>query len=86
MKAYWFLLLCQSYYGVVPEDEVSKFCEYDWGVIEELDESIKIDVNSTLGFFSNGMGAYVAINGENCINENSTLWFKNKPPKYNVNF
>ncbi|MBO1580456.1 hypothetical protein [Bacillus sp. XF8] len=45
-----------------------------------------MDVNSTFGFFSNGMGAYVAIDGENCINENSTLWFKNKSPKYNLNF
>ncbi|MBO1580113.1 SMI1/KNR4 family protein [Bacillus sp. XF8] len=72
--------------GLVPEDEVTNFCEYDWSIIEELDEPIKIDVNSTFGFFSNGMGAYVAIDGENCVNENSTLWFKNKQPKYNLNF
>ena len=30
------------------------------------------------------MGAYVVIDSDNCFNENATLWYKNKPPKYSL--
>ena len=72
--------------GLVPEDEVTYLGEYDWGIMEILRKPIKIDISSSFGFFSNGMGAYVVIDSNNCLNEDATIWFKDKQPIYQVNF
>lgn len=72
--------------GLVPEDEITYLAEYDWGILDELKESVEVDMASSFGFFSNGMGAYVVIDSNNCLDEEATLWFKDRKPKYGVNF
>lgn len=72
--------------GLVPEDEVTNLGEYDWGILEILEDTVKIDMTSSFGFFSNGMGAYVVIDSNNCLHEEATLWFKDRQPKYGVKF
>ncbi|MCY6354741.1 SMI1/KNR4 family protein, partial [Clostridium sp. ZS2-4] len=40
------------------------FCleEYEWGILDDIGEkNLKIDLTSSYGFFSNGMGTYVVI-------------------------
>lgn len=72
--------------GLVPLENVTFFGDDEWGIIESLNEPIQIDLQTTFGFFKNGMGGYVAIDYENAENDNATLWFSNDQPVYNVNF
>ena len=72
--------------GLVPVDRITHFEDYEWGILEELDEPLGINMASTYGFFENGMGGYVAIDLKNCIDDLATLWFTNDKPEYNVDF
>ncbi|WP_071460597.1 SMI1/KNR4 family protein [Bacillus massilinigeriensis] len=72
--------------GLVYLDRVTFFDDDEWGIIEELIEPLQINLKSTFGFFNSGMGAYVAIDYNNCNNDKATLWFSDEQPKYNVNF
>ncbi|WP_336047112.1 SMI1/KNR4 family protein [Solibacillus ferritrahens] len=72
--------------GLVPLDNVTYFGDDEWGIIESLNEPIRINLETTFGFFKSGMGGYVAIDYENAENDNATLWFSNDQPEYNVNF
>ncbi|MEB2494459.1 SMI1/KNR4 family protein [Peribacillus frigoritolerans] len=72
--------------GLVPVERITHFEDYEWGILEELDEPLGINMASTYGFFENGMGGYVAIDLKNCIDDLATLWFTNDKPEYNVDF
>lgn len=69
--------------GLVPLNEIVHFEEYEWGIIEDLKEPIRIKLDSTFGIFSSGSGGYVAID---ISNKKSTVWFANDIPDYDVNF
>lgn len=70
--------------GLEPRDSVTFFDDYEWGIIEELEEPIKIDLKTTYGFFRSGSGGYVAIDYGN--SNNAVVWFSNDTPEYNVDF
>lgn len=72
--------------GLVPLESITYLDDYEWGIIEELQEALMIDLKTTFGFFSNGMGTYVAIDCKKCHNDNATLWSSKRQPKYNINF
>ncbi|MFJ8063953.1 SMI1/KNR4 family protein [Psychrobacillus sp. NPDC096426] len=72
--------------GLVPVERTTHFEDYEWGILEELDEPLGINMATTYGFFENGMGGYVAIDLNSCIDDVATLWFTNDKPEYNVNF
>lgn len=72
--------------GLVNLDLVTFFDDDEWGIIEELEEPLQINLKTTFGFFKSGMGGYVAIDYSNCENANATLWWVNKQPRFNVNF
>ncbi|MED4531250.1 SMI1/KNR4 family protein [Metabacillus fastidiosus] len=72
--------------GLVPLENVTYFNDDEWGIIEELEEPIQINLKTTFGFFKSGMGGYVAIDYNNCNNDNATLWWTNEEPTYNINF
>lgn len=72
--------------GLVSLESVICLNDYEWGIIEDLNESIKISLEKSFGFFSNGMGDHVVIDCSNCSNENVSLWFHNDQPEYNLNF
>lgn len=72
--------------GLVPLEDVTFFDDDEWGIIEELEDPIEIDLKTTFGFFKSGMGGYVAIDYNNCANDNATLWWTNDVPRYNINF
>lgn len=72
--------------GLVPLENVTFFGDDEWGIIESLNEPIQINLQTTFGFFKNGMGGYVAIDYENAEDDNATLWFSNDQPEYNVKF
>ena len=61
--------------------------EYEWGIIDDIGEdNLKIDLASSYGFFSNGMGTYVVIDYKNCDNDNAILWSAKEEPDYNLKF
>ncbi|CAH1202492.1 hypothetical protein PAECIP111893_01808 [Paenibacillus plantiphilus] len=72
--------------GLVPLENVTFFGDDEWGIIESLNEPIQINLQTTFGFFKNGMSGYVAIDYTNAENDNATLWFSNDQPEYNINF
>ncbi|WP_332236688.1 SMI1/KNR4 family protein [Sporolactobacillus sp. KGMB 08714] len=60
--------------------------DFDWSIIDDLKDPMEIDLNTSFGFFSNGMGTYVAIDYQNCEQGNATLWSSEDQPEYNINF
>lgn len=72
--------------GLVPFDEVTYFLDDEWGILEELDEPLAINLETTFGFFNSGMGGYVAVDFDNCDDGKGVLWFTSRQPKYNINF
>ncbi|EOV9529187.1 SMI1/KNR4 family protein [Bacillus cytotoxicus] len=72
--------------GLVPAERITHFEDCEWGILDDLDEPLGINMATTYGFFENGMGGYVAIDLNNCTDEVATLWFTNDNPEYNVNF
>lgn len=72
--------------GLVPLQDIVIFAEEDWGILGELDMPLQINLESTFGIFSSGMGGYVAVDMLHCENNNSTLWFTGEQPEYNINF
>ena len=72
--------------GLVPLENVILFEDYEWGILDELEEPLQINLDYTFGFFENGMGGYVAIDLENSDNDKGVLWFHDDQPDYNINF
>ncbi|URZ08858.1 SMI1/KNR4 family protein [Clostridium felsineum] len=72
--------------GLVPIQSVTFFDDDEWGIIEDLEEPLQINLETTFGFFKSGMGGYVAVDHNNCDNNNATLWFSNSQPRYNIDF
>ncbi|MEC1180064.1 SMI1/KNR4 family protein [Metasolibacillus meyeri] len=74
--------------GLIPLESVTFLGDEDleWSIIDDLEEPLKINLNSSFGFFTNGMGSYVAIDCTNSVNNNATFWSAKLKPKYNINF
>lgn len=72
--------------GFVQLDNVTFFDDDEWGIIDDLEQPLGINLSTTFGFFKSGMGGYLAVDIENCSNDNATLWFVNDQPDYGVKF
>ena len=72
--------------GLVLIERIAYFKEYECGILDDLNESLGINIDIYYGFFENGMGGYVAVDLNNCAENIATLWFTNDKPEYNVNF
>lgn len=72
--------------GLVSLNDLTFFQDNEWGIMDELEEPLRINLGKTVGFFESGMGGYLAIDLENCRNDHATLWFTNDQPEYEVNF
>lgn len=74
--------------GLVPKEDVAYLGDddFDWGILDDLEEPLQIDLSTSFGFFSNGMGTYVAIDYKNCNGDKATLWSAKDQPEYNINF
>lgn len=75
--------------GLVSLQQSTYFADDDieWGIIEDLEQPLQIDINQTYSFFETSMGGYVAvdISQEEKI-ENAVVWFSDDQPEYHVNF
>ncbi|GEA29398.1 hypothetical protein [Clostridium diolis] len=74
--------------GLVPFDSVTYIGDEDleWGIIDDLEETIEINLDSSFGFFTNGMGSYIVVDYSNCDKGNGTFWSSKIKPKYNIDF
>ena len=74
--------------GLVPISSVTFLGddEIEWGILEELEQPLQLNLNTSFGFFSNGMGSYIVIDSTNCNNDNAVFWSTKRQPKYNINF
>ncbi|WP_458415042.1 SMI1/KNR4 family protein [Schinkia sp. CFF1] len=74
--------------GLVPLESVTYIGDedFEWSFIDDLEEPVKINLDTSFGFFTNGMGSYVVIDYTNCIDNNATFWSAKIRPKYNINF
>ena len=72
--------------GLVGVEQVTFFADDEWGIIEDLIEPLQLDLNTTIGFFKNGAGGYVAIDYVHSDEEEAILWFSNDQPEYHIKF
>lgn len=72
--------------GIMPTEDILLLGEEDWGILDELKEPLKINLDSAFGVFSSGVGGYVAVDTSDCVNDKATLWFSNRQPKYDLIF
>ena len=74
--------------GLVPLEEVVFLGDddFDWSIVSEIEEPLKINLDTSFGFFSNGIGTYVVIDYTNCNQNNATLWSAKEQPEYNIDF
>ncbi|MEB2267031.1 SMI1/KNR4 family protein [Priestia megaterium] len=72
--------------GLVPLERVTYFKEDEWGILDDLEHPLEINLETTYGFFENGIGGYVAVDLNNCTDNRATLWFTNDQPEYSVDF
>lgn len=57
-----------------------------WEIVEGREDSLEIQLESAFGFFGNGMGVYVVLDALNCKDDNATLWYTSKLPRYHIKF
>lgn len=74
---------CSKSMGVVEFENITCLADDEWGIMEEINDSIKVNLNTTFSFFENGMGGYVAVDFET---DKSIIWFTDEPPVYDVKF
>lgn len=72
--------------GLDPQKDITCIDKEDWSILETLNEKPRIDLDTSFGFFSNGMGGYVVIDTNANSLDNAVLWFKDCDPKYKKNF
>ena len=72
--------------GMVSIDRVTHFAESEWGILDDLEQPLQINLETTYGFYNNAGGVYIAIDYQNCENDNATIWYVDDEPEYNVNF
>lgn len=72
--------------GLVELNEVMYFNDYEWGIVEELESPIKINFETTFGFFCSGGGGYAAIDISQQEEEIAVIWYDDCEPDYSINF
>lgn len=74
--------------GLVPLESVTYLGDDDleWGILEELEEPLQLDLTASFGFFTNGMGSYIVIDAANCGENTGVFWSAKRQPKYNIHF
>ena len=72
--------------GLSSVDKITYFADQNFHIIEEHRELVEICLDTTFGFFTNGIGGYVAIDTKLNSSDKAVLWIKDNPPKYNIKF
>ncbi|MDE6518510.1 MAG: SMI1/KNR4 family protein [Acetatifactor sp.] len=81
-----FFFYASSSMGIVAQEDILILGEEDWGILDELQEPLKISLDHSFGIFSSGMGGYVVVDLSDCNNDKAALWFASRQPRYDLNF
>lgn len=74
---------CSKAMGLVESQNISCIAEDEWGILEELEEPLQINLSTTYSFFESGTGGYVVIDQST---DKPAVWFADEQPEYDVVF
>ncbi len=74
---------CSKAMGLVEIENVSCLAEDEWGILDDLESPLQIDMDTTYSFFETGTGGYVAID---LLINRTVVWFADDQPEYDVEF
>lgn len=69
--------------GPSPLNQIFVLGENDWGILDDLEEPLRINLDTTVALFANGGGSYVAYDYEN---QQTVVWSSSEPPYYHDSF
>ena len=72
--------------GLDPVNQIESLDGYEWGILEESDVEVKINLKTSYNFFSNGGGSYIVFDMEDTFENKAVLWSSKFPPEYNLDF
>ncbi|MCM1179625.1 MAG: hypothetical protein NC347_05160 [Clostridium sp.] len=72
--------------GLYAKSDILCLGDEEWGIIEGMEDSLDIQLESAFGFFGSGMGVYVVMDASNCKDSDATLWYTTKLPHYHIPF
>lgn len=74
---------CSKGMGLVETQNISCMAEDEWGILEELEEPLQLDLSSSYSLFETGSGGYIVID---LSAERAAIWFTEDQPEYGVEF
>jgi hypothetical protein len=78
----WYYLASNSL-GPSPTEDFFILDDLEWGILEDIGDP-GCDLKDLLAVYTNGMGAYVALSIERRGAYGDVLWWKDKPPRLNI--
>lgn len=78
----WYYLASNSL-GPSPTEDFFILDELEWGILEEISDP-GCDLKDLLAVYTNGMGSYVAISIGRTGKYGDVVWWKDKPPRLNI--
>lgn len=78
----WYYLASNSL-GPSPTEDFFILDDLEWGILEDIDDP-GCDLKDLLAVYTNGMGGYVALSIERKGAYGDVLWWKDKPPRLNI--
>jgi hypothetical protein len=78
----WYYLASNSM-GPSPTEDFFILDDLEWGILEDLGDP-GCDLKDLLAVYTNGMGGYVALSIERKGAYGDVLWWKDKPPRLNI--
>ena len=66
--------------GILELSMVKNLNEYDWAILEEIDEP-KINLDTSYIIFDSGMGGFIVVDVNKGIDD-ATIWFDDEAPMY----
>lgn len=70
--------------GILELSMVKNLNEYDWAILEEIDEP-KINLDTSYIIFDSGMVGFIVVDVNKGIDD-ATIWFDDEAPMYQKNF
>ena len=74
---------CSKSMGLVEFENITCLADDEWGILEDNENPLEININTTFSFFDNGMGGYVAMDFKTC---KSVIWFVDEQPIFDIQF
>ena len=80
----WYYLASRAM-GPSPTKDWFILGDLEWGILDDIGDP-GCDLKDLVAVYSNGLGAYIARSIEHKAGCGDVLWFKDKPPRLNIDF